>query len=192
MKIGYARVSLLEDHLLIQQQALKNENCQRIVVDKVISVAAERPELSLIKSQLQAGDELVVWRLDRLARSLSDLMEWMIFFQQCQVNFKSLQDEIDTTGSLGPSLFSIFQALTEFQHQLIKERTHAGLAAARAVGHVGGRRKVLAEDRRKLAIKIYHSKLYPVKEICKMFSICKATLYNYLKETNEGQISIKK
>lgn len=188
MKIGYARVSLLEDHLLMQQQALQNENCQRIVVDKVVSVAAERPELSLIKSQLQPGDELVIWRLDRLARSLSDLMEWVTFLEQHQVHFKSLQDEIDTTSAQGSSVFAIFQAMATFQQQLIKERTHAGLAAARAVGHVGGRRKVLAEDRRKLAIKIYHSKVYPVTEICKMFGISKATLYNYLKETTEGQI----
>ena len=127
-------------------------------------------------------DTLVVWRLDRLGRSLQHLIETMNVLDERAIGFKSLQEAIDTTTSGGRLIFHIFGALAEFERNLIRERTMAGLAAARARGRKGGRRKSLDRMKRELLFKTYDAKQHSVKEMCEMFGISKPTLYNYLRE----------
>ena len=146
MYIGYARVSTHDQHLDLQQDALKQVGCKRIIVDRVSGTVAERPGLKQIKDIVREGDTLVVWRLDRLGRSIKDLIEWVHWLEQEGAGLKSLQEAIDTTSTGGKLTFHIFAALAEFERQLIQERTQAGLQAARARGRLGGRPKALTRE----------------------------------------------
>ena len=146
MYIGYARVSTHEQHLDLQQDALQQAGCKRIIVDRVSGTVAERPGLRQIKDIVREGDTLVVWRLDRLGRSIKDLIEWVHWLEQEGAGLKSLQEVIDTTSTGGKLTFHIFAALAEFERQLIQERTQAGLKAARARGRLGGRPKALTRE----------------------------------------------
>ena len=132
MYIGYARVSTQDQHLDLQEDALKRAGCEKIVVDRVSGTVAERPGLAHVKDLLRAGDTLVVWRFDRLGRSIKDLMAWMSWLEQAGIGLRSLQEVLDTTSTSGKLTFHIFAALAEFEKQLIQERTQAGLKAARA------------------------------------------------------------
>lgn len=125
------------------------------------------------------GDVLVVWRLDRLSRSLKDLIEMVTLFEAKSIGLKSLQESMDTSSSSGKLIFHIFGALAEFERNLIRERTHAGLRAARARGRKGGRPRSLDFDKRTLAVKLYDEKGHTVDQICKMMGISKSTLYKY-------------
>jgi DNA invertase Pin-like site-specific DNA recombinase len=127
MYIGYARVSTHEQHLALQQDALTRAGCKKIIVDRVSCTVAERPGLATIKELLRAGDTLVVWRLDRLGRSIKDLIAWVSWLEHEGVGLKSLHEVIDTTSPSGKLTFHIFAALAEFERQLIQERTQAGL-----------------------------------------------------------------
>jgi len=122
----------------------------------------------------------MVWRLDRLGRSLKDLIEWVNYLEQEGVALKSLQERIETSTSTGKLMFHIFGAMAEFERNLIQERTQAGLTAARARGKVGGRPPKLSAVKRALAIKLYNSKEHTVKEICEMVGVSKPTLYKYI------------
>lgn len=126
----------------------------------------------------------MVWRLDRLGRSLKDLIEWVNRLEQWGVGLRSLQESIDTQSSSGKLIFHIFGALTEFERHLIEDRTRAGLAAARARGRKGGRPKSLDIDKRQLVVDLYREKKLPVKQICEMMNISKPTLYAYVRETS--------
>src|SRR3954469_20103173 len=139
MLIGYARVSTHEQNLDLQQDALKNAGCTKTFTDTVSGGTAERPGLAETFSHLREGDTLVVWRLDRLGRSLTHLIETVRRLHSQGIGFKSLTEQIDTTTSGGKLIFHIFGALAEFERDIIRERTQAGLAAAR--GRRGGRRK---------------------------------------------------
>lgn len=183
MLIGYARVSTHEQSLDLQKDALKKAGCEEIYEDKVSGIVAERPGLDTMKQILRKGDTLVVWRLDRLGRSLKDLMEWMNFLEEKKVGLKSIQEAIDTTTTTGKLVFHIFGALAEFERNLIRERTKAGLAAARARGRLGGRPKSLDENKRKVVVDLYNKKELMVKEICEMMNISKPTLYTYVRES---------
>lgn len=141
---------------------------------------AERPGLAELKELLRAGDTLVVWRLDRLGRSLKDLIAWVSWLESEGIGFQSLHEAINTTSSSGKLTFHIFAALAEFERQLIQERTQAGLRAARARGHVGGRPKALTASKRQRAVQLYQEKQLTVKEICEMMGISKPTLYTYV------------
>ena len=185
MLIGYARVSTHEQSLDLQKDALEKVGCEEIYEDKVSGIVSTRPGLEKIKQILRKGDTLVVWRLDRLGRSLRDLMEWMTYLENKQVGLKSVQESIDTTTTTGKLVFHIFAALAEFERNLIKERTQAGLAAARARGRLGGRPKSLDENKRKVVVDLYNKKELMVKEICEMMEISKPTLYSYIKESQE-------
>jgi DNA invertase Pin-like site-specific DNA recombinase len=185
MLIGYARVSTQDQNPDLQEDALKKAGCKEIYIDKVTGTAAQRPELEKAKTRLREGDTLVVWRLDRLGRSLKDLIEWVAYLEEQGIAFKSLQESIDTTTSTGKLIFHIFGALAEFERNLIRERTQAGLAAARARGRKGGRSKALSLAKRKRAVELYNKREISVKEICDMFSISKPTLYSYLQESNQ-------
>ena len=164
MLIGYARVSTEDQRLDLQRQALRDAGCERIFEDTA-GGAAERPALREALAQLRAGDTLVVWRLDRLGRSLKDLIAHAESLRTQGVGLRSLKEAIDTDSSTGQLVFHIFGALAEFERALIRERTRAGLDAARARGRVGGRRKRLGEEQRRHAVDLYRSRQRTVKEI---------------------------
>ena len=180
MLIGYARVSTLEQNFDLQMDALQKAGCEKIFTDTTSGAKAERPGLTKAIEMLRKGDTLVVWRLDRLGRSLKDLIEWVTHLEEEGVGFKSIQESIDTTTSGGKLVFHIFGALAEFERNLIRERTKAGLSAARARGRLGGRKKALSGEKQKLVVELYHEKKMPVKDICESFGITKPTLYNYV------------
>lgn len=185
MKIGYARVSTLDQNPELQTDALTAAGCEKIITDKITGTVAERVGLTEIKTILRKGDVLVVWRLDRLGRSLKNLIEWVSYLDDKGVALQSLHENIDTSTSTGKLVFHIFGALAEFERNLIRERTMAGLAAARARGKKGGRKKSLTPDKRKLVVKLYNEKEMTVHEICSTMGISKPTLYSYVRESQK-------
>ncbi len=185
MKIGYARVSTLEQNTNMQKVALKKAGCEKVLVDKVSGTVAKRPGLEKAKELLRKGDTLVVWRLDRLGRSLRDLIEWVRYLEEKGVGLKSLHEAIDTSTPTGKLTFHIFGALAEFERNLICERTQAGLSAARARGRHGGRRKALDAEKRDVAVNLYNEKKMQVGKICELMGISKPTLYKYIRESQE-------
>ncbi len=187
MKIGYARVSTHDQNLDLQKDALEKAGCEKIYVDEISGTVAKREGLEKAKEILRKGDVLVVWRLDRLGRSIRDLIDWVTRLEEEGIGFKSLQESIDTTTSSGKLVFHIFAALAEFERNLIRERTNAGLAAARARGKMGGRKKSLNAKERKRAVETYQRKNHTVQQICEMMNITKPTLYAYIKEEQVSQ-----
>jgi DNA invertase Pin-like site-specific DNA recombinase len=149
-------------------------------VDKVSGVAAARPGIEEALSHLRGEDTLVVWRLDRLGRSLKHLIDLISKLEDMDIGYHSIQESIDTTITGGKLVFHLFGALAEFERGLIKERTTAGLAAARARGKRGGRPKALIEKQRKLVARLYNERKHTTKEICDMMNISRSTLYKYL------------
>ncbi len=187
MKIGYARVSTKEQNLNLQKDALKKAGCKKIYSEQVSGAKIERKQLDEMIKQVRKGDIIVVWKLDRLGRSLRDLVNLISKFQEMEVGFKSLQDSIDTTTPTGKLTFHLFAALAEFERDIISERTKAGLKSARARGRLGGRPKGLskqAQNKARLAESLYKEKELSIKEICNYLSISKPTLYRYLKHRN--------
>src|SRR3954464_15878238 len=187
MKIGYARVSTLEQNLDLQQDALKAAGCRKVIVEKASGARADRSGLERVRELLREGDVLAVWRLDRVGRSLRHLIELMTELVEAGIGFQSLTEAIDTTTSGGKLVFHIFGALAEFERNLIRERTRAGLEAARARGRKGGRRKKLDERKRRLAVDLYHQKKHTIDEICRTVGISKPTLYAYVREQGPGR-----
>jgi DNA invertase Pin-like site-specific DNA recombinase len=182
MKIGYARVSTDDQNLALQRDALTAAGCHAIHEDIKSGAKADRPGLKQALEVARDGDLLVVWRLDRLGRSLGDLIELSRTLEQRGIGLKSLKEQIDTSSSGGRLVFHLFGALAEFERDLLRERTQAGLAAARARGRKGGRPKLLPPDRRRLAVRLYHEQHHTVAEICALMGISKPTLYAYLDE----------
>jgi len=184
MQIGYARVSTGEQTLDLQRDALTAAGCDRICTDTASGARAERPGLTGALDHLRAGDTLVVWRLDRLGRSLRHLIETITALEQRGIGFKSLTESIDTTSSGGKLIFHIFGALAEFERELIRERTRAGLTAARARGRTGGRPKALGDPQKlALARALYANRQTPIDTICRTLKVSRATLYRYLSTT---------
>ena len=186
IKIGYARVSTHDQNPDLQIDLLKKSGCdpRHIYIDKVTGTAAERPQLKEAMEHLRKGDTFVVWRLDRLGRSLKNLIEWIEDFEKQGVVFQSLTESIDTSTPTGKLVFQLFGALAEFERNLIRERTMAGLAAARSRGRLGGRRKSLSDKERQHVVELYREKKKTVKEICELMKISKTTLYAYVKDSN--------
>ena len=182
MLIGYARVSTDDQKLNLQQDALLKAGCEKIFEDHLSGVKFERPGLKSALEMTRAGDTLVVWRLDRLGRSLKDLIQLTETLKERSIGLCSLQEAINTTSSSGQLVFHLFGALAEFERNLIRERTQAGLSAARARGRKGGRPKALDPNKRELAVKLYNDRQYSIDEICQMMGISKPTLYNYVAE----------
>lgn len=183
MKIGYARVSTQDQELGLQLDALEQAGCEKIYQEKVSGAAKARPQLEALLEHLRNGDVVVVWKLDRLARSLKDLVSLVNRIQEKGASFQSVNDQIDTTSAHGKFTFHIFASLAEFERDIIRERTKAGLAAARARGRVGGRPKGLskkAQHKAMLAKQLYLEGELSISEICEQLSISKGTLYNYL------------
>jgi DNA invertase Pin-like site-specific DNA recombinase len=181
MLIGYARVSTQDQTLNLQKDALKKIGCNKIFTDTASGAKAERTGLNEALEYVREGDTLVVWRLDRLGRSLKHLIETISQLDTRKIGFKSLTENIDTTTSGGKLIFHIFGALAEFERNLIRERTNAGLQAARARGRKGGRPKSLTGKKTAMAQALYNDKNNTIDEICKTLNISRATLYRYIK-----------
>jgi len=182
MKIGYARISTYDQNLSLQMDALEKADCEKIFHDQISGAKTKRPGLDEALTYLREGDVLVVWRLDRLGRSLKHLIELVNFLEEQGIGFQSLQESIDTTTSGGKLIFHIFGALAEFERNLIRERTHAGLVAARARGRTGGRPKSLDAKKTALLYRLYDEKKHSIQEICDLVGVSKTTLYSYLRE----------
>ena len=151
MLIGYARVSTADQKLDLQQRALEEAECERLFTEVARGAQTDRPQLIEALDFLRPGDTLVVWKLDRLGRSLPHLIETVRYLQERKIGFRSLQESLDTTTSGGKLIFHVFGALAEFERDLIQERTRAGLAAARARGRRGGRPRALTESKAAMA-----------------------------------------
>jgi DNA invertase Pin-like site-specific DNA recombinase len=186
MLIGYARVSTTEQTLNLQQDALHKAGCNKIFTDIASGAKTERIGLDDALSYVRKGDTLVVWRLDRLGRSLPHLITTITALEERGIGFKSLTENIDTTTSGGKLIFHIFGALAEFERNLIRERTQAGLTAARARGKKGGRPKVITVQKRSIAQELYNTG-HPILDICRTLKISRATLYRAIKTEEKTQ-----
>ena len=180
MLIGYARVSTDDQNLNLQKDALTRAGCEWILEDRQSGAKADRAGLRDALDYARDGDTLTVWRLDRLSRSLKDLIDLVSQLEARGIGLKSLHESIDTTSSSGKLIFHVFGALAEFERNLIRERTQAGLAAARARGRRGGRPKSLDAAKRTIAVNLYDEKKHSVKEICEVMGVSKPTLYKYI------------
>ena len=187
MLIGYARVSTADQTLALQKDALEKAGCERIFTDTASGAKAERIGLADAVAYAREGDILVVWRLDRLGRSLKHLIETITSLNERGIGFKSITESIDTTTSGGKLIFHIFGALAEFERDIIRERTHAGLTAARARGRKGGRPRVLTPKKAQMAQALYNDKTNTINDICRTLNISRATLYRYIKTLGEPQ-----
>ena len=180
MIIGYARVSTHDQNLDSQLDALQKADCEQIFQEKITGKIKDRPELISCLKALRKGDVLVVWKLDRLARSLKDLVEIITDLNQREIGFKSLTEAIDTTSATGRLVFHIFGALAEFEHSLIRERTIAGLDAARARGRKGGRKTSMSENDIKKAKAMLSDPQITKTEVAKHFGVSRVTLNSSL------------
>jgi len=185
---GYARVSTGDQDLALQLDALKNEGCddKHIFTDKISGATSQRVGLDACLSQLETGDTFLVWRLDRLGRSMSHLVSFVEELRQRGIGFRSICDgAIDTTTASGELVFNIFSSLAQFESRLIQERTRAGLKAARARGRTGGRKPLGPNDPRvKMAKTLHEDKGLDVKEICKQMQISRSTFYRLVNVKN--------
>jgi DNA invertase Pin-like site-specific DNA recombinase len=180
MLVGYARVSTEEQNLSLQLDELRRAGCEKIFTDEMSGAKRERPGLSEALAYMRAGDTLVVWRLDRLGRSLKDLIQRIEELQQRQIGFRSLHESIDTTSPGGKFQFHVFSALAEFERDLIRERTMAGLRAARARGKLGGRPKGMTPEKVRMAARLMKDPDVSVKEVCQTLGVSRTTLYRYV------------
>ena len=184
MQIGYARVSTNRQDLTLQLDALRDARCERIYEEKISGSSKERPELDKCLDSLREGDILLVWRLDRLGRNLKHLVETVCGLSEKGVSFRVLSGHganIDTSTPSGKLIFGIFASLAEFERELIRERTRAGLAAARARGRKGGRPLKLSNSDVKKAKAMLLDPLMTVKEVSEHFQVSRKTLYDALK-----------
>lgn len=181
MLIGYARVSREEQNLDLQLDELRKSGCEKFFTDKISGAVDVRSGLDELLSFARSGDVIVVWRLDRLGRTLKKLISMVEELEQKGIGFKSLRESIDTTTAGGRLIFHVFGALAEFERSLISERTKAGLASAKARGRCGGRPKALTADKIKQARELQaQSQGLKVGDICKILGVSKGTFYRYL------------
>jgi len=183
--LGYARVSTADQKPELQLDALKAAGCYRVFVDKASGVLDERPQLLKVLDQLRPGDTLVVWKLDRLGRSLRHLIDTIADLQRRGIGFRSVQESIDTTTPGGKLIFHIFGALAEFERDLIRERTVAGLVAARARGRTGGRPLSMTTHKVAVARQMYASRDYSVAAIAQTLGVSRASIYRHLPQANQ-------
>ncbi|HDR4461387.1 TPA: recombinase family protein [Bacillus cereus] len=181
MKIGYAKVSKLDQSLNLQIDALKKIGCEMIYEEKISGIKEERPQLKELLKCAKEGDILVVYKLDRLGCSTKKLIEMSEHLQKSGIELVSIRDSIDTTTAVGKAMFKMLAVLAEMERDLISQRTKAGLESARARGRFGGRPRKSRKQIEK-ALKLYDSKQYTVKEIVEMTSISKATIYREIRK----------
>lgn len=186
MKFGYARVSSDDQNLNLQRDALQAASCERIYEEKESGGKTNRPELLRLLETLRKGDTLVVWRLDRLGRSIKHLIEVVETLEGMGVGFQSLTEAIDTTTSGGKLVFHIFAALAEFERTLIRERTRAGLKAARARGRLGGRPPSLSPDKQRAAQALRDDPSQSVAQICQALGLSRSTFYRYTRDKSSN------
>ncbi|MHB8311699.1 MAG: recombinase family protein [Candidatus Dormibacteria bacterium] len=184
--LGYARVSTLEQNSTLQTDALKAAGCYRVFADRASGGLDERPELARLVDQARPGDTVVVWRLDRLGRSLRHLIDTVNELAERKVGFRSLTESIDTTTSGGKLVFHIFGALAEFERELIRERTQAGLAAARARGRHGGRPLVMSPEKVATARRMHQSKEFTIEAIARVLGVSRASIYRHLADAGKA------
>ena len=179
MLIGYARVSTQDQNPELQLDALRQAGCERIHEERASGAQRDRPELKAAIDYARSGDTIVVWKLDRLARSMKQLIETVEGLEERQIGFRSLTEAIDTTTSGGRLVFHIFGALAEFERSIIRERTRAGLDAARARGRTGGRPPALSADDHAAALALLRDPDIPVQDVADRMGVSLATLYKH-------------
>lgn len=187
MKIGYARISTKGQNLDLQIDALQKAGCEKIYKDIISGSLSNRPALDKLLEDVNKNDVIVIWKLDRLGRSLKNLVDLINTLNEKGVGIQSLNDPVDTTTAQGRLIYNIFGSLAEFERELIKERTIAGLEAARGKGNIGGRPKGLTKKSQNIALTaeyLYKEEKLSVNEILEQLAIGRATLYRYLKYRN--------
>ena len=180
MLVGYARVSTSDQSLALQQDALTTAGCEKIFTDVVSGATSARPGLDAALAYLRAGDTLVVWKLDRLGRSLRHLITVVTDLHANHKGLRSLQEAMDTTTPGGKLIFHVFGALAEFERELIRERTQAGLSAARARGRSGGRPRVMTAQTLRTAQQLLADPDQTIHQVCQVLHVSRSTLYRYL------------
>lgn len=178
MIFGYARVSTHEQNLDLQIDALNRYGCEKIYQEKMTGSRQDRPQLEEMLKFLREGDTVVVYKLDRISRSTKHLIQLSEFFDENDVQFVSLQDSIDTSTAMGRFFFRTMASIAELERDIIRERTRAGLEAARARGRRGGRPRK-NQKKIEMALKMYHSKQYTIRDIQEATNVSKSTLYRY-------------
>ncbi len=186
MKVGYIRVSKHEQNEALQRDALQEAKCEKYFTDTITGSTFERKGLEKALAFIRPGDTFVVWKLDRLGRSLKDLIETLNLLNIRGVDFLSLTENIDTATPGGKLIFHLMGALAEFERDLIRERTNAGLAAARARGRVGGRPRRASDGKVALAWHLYQDPNHSVAEICSMLGISRSTFFRYVKKAESA------
>ncbi|WP_368655512.1 recombinase family protein [Castellaniella ginsengisoli] len=179
-RIGYARVSTDDQHLDLQRDALTRAGCSVIYEEAISGKSTARPELEQCRKALRAGDTLVVWRLDRLGRSLPDLVQIVADLEQRGIGFESMSEKIETDSAAGKLVFHVFAALAEFERGLIRERTQAGLAAARARGRAGGRKPKLDDQQVREIKALLRDPDIQVSDVARRYGISRTTLYKHV------------
>ena len=182
-------MSTTDQDASLQIDALTAAGCYRVFVDTISGASAQRPELEKLLDQLRPGDTLVVWRLDRLGRSIRHLIDQLQVLAERGVGFRSLQETIDTTSPGGRLVFHVFAALAEFERDLIRERTNAGLAAARARGRTGGRPSLLSADQVRAARRMYQQSDMTVAQIGNVLGVSRTTIYRALNRAPEAPLT---
>lgn len=185
MIIGYARVSTLDQHLDLQMAALKHAGCERIFEDKLSGSRMDRPGLQEALSHLRPGDTLIVWKLDRLGRGVKGLVDLVSDLESRSIHFHSLTDSIDTSTPAGRFFFHVMASLAQMERELIAERTKAGLDAARKLGRVGGRRRLLSESKLDSARKLLAAGSSP-RDVARDLGVSVPTLYRWLPAHQRG------
>jgi DNA invertase Pin-like site-specific DNA recombinase len=186
--LGYARVSTTDQDAALQLDALAAAGCYRVFTDTMSGSLERRPELDKLLDQLRPGDTFVVWRLDRLGRSIRHLIDQLQVLADRGIGFRSLQETIDTTSPGGRLVFHVFAALAEFERDLIRERTNAGLQAARARGRHGGRPPQLTADQVKAARRMYEQQDMTVAQIGEVLGVSRTTIYRTLNRQPEPAV----
>lgn len=185
MIFGYARVSTQDQNLEMQLDALQKYGCWRVFEEKITGTKKERPQLEEMFNYLRPGDKVVVYKLDRISRSTKHLIELMEYFEANQIDFVSINENIDTSTPMGKFIFKIMASIAELERDIISERTKSGLEAARARGRKGGRPKK-SQKKIEMALRMYDSKQHSIKEIAEATGIGKTTLYRYLNDSKKA------
>lgn len=182
MLIGYARVSTTGQNLDLQLDALQKLGCDKIFTDKASGAKTERKGLTEALEFIRPGDTLVVWKLDRLGRTLKHLISTIEALSKRGIDFRSLKENLDTSTATGKLIFSVMGALAEFERDILRERVNAGLTAARARGRLGGRPKKLDAKKIEMIRKLYLEGSQTINEIAKAFGVNRGSVYNYLRQ----------
>jgi len=188
MNIGYARVSTHEQNLDLQIDSLKENGCEKNFTDKISGSETDRPGLTKALQFAREGDTLVVWKLDRMSRSLRQLIEIMNELSKINIGIKSITESIDTSSPSGKLIFHIFSSLAEFERDIIKARTLAGLESARSRGKFGGRPQVLTDEKKEALLEITKKTNLSISEIIDSFHISRSTYYRLISKSKKDSI----